>query len=494
MQFGKSKEKKKRDGSVRLQTLPSMTSNPREVPNSNAETPTATSHLPSTRTSSDSRNASTLAAHEMQLANALSPAVLSTNLVRSEGSSLNDKAKQLQDASSLWMRFKWQDHDRVMFLSRLDSLRDYIEDLDGLVKLRTPKDASLLLGSTTAWPQRDQDEQIQSALKRLHDALASINPRASVVTLGVQIQEDPERQADMFSSESSSLSFAPGSLMFVLQAHLPGDSNQSLFLYTESLGPASTHGRHTEDLGRNPLTDIGSVISSLQENDDSGEYRVLGFVNRSRSADDCHHLYSPATGPWISPSTLAQYLERGEYKNDLSKQQRFRIARLLVISFIHFTKVARATEQYPRPSRVQYYLRDGSTDKWLNESGEPNIFNPFVTLGFGMPKPSRLPGTYSGLLPQAINPVVELGLVLYQIGSGSNLDYGTGDIGVKAAVDVALRHMRKVDEVSNGSFSEVIQVCLGWRNDAHAPIEHRDFVQIDRVRQWLRGQEQRPLL
>jgi hypothetical protein len=347
----------------------------------------------------------------------------------------------------------------------------------------------MFLMQANAWPERSQDELIQLALKRLHDALASVNLRTSVVTFGVQVLEDPEKQADEFSSEGS-LSFEPGSFMFVLQVHLPKDSQaRSLFLYTETLGPTTSHGRHTQKEDLRSLSDIGGTVASLEIEDASGDYRSLGYVDRSRSSPDCHHLYSPATGPWLSSSTLQTYLNQSEYKDDLTKQQRFRIARLLTISFIHFAKVVNATDQYPRPDRIRYYIPDGSTDTWLSASKEPNILNPFVTLGFGMQKPVILPGTSSGLSKQTINPVVELGLVLYQIGSGTNLEYGSGDIGVKNAKEVAMKAMNQVDKLSNGSFSEIVQLCLGWRGNICAPAERPDYVFIDRVRQWLKLQE-----
>jgi hypothetical protein len=346
---------------------------------------------------------------------------------------------------------------------------------------------STLLGQGSAWPKSSQDEKIQLALKRLHDALASVNPRSSMVELGVQVLEDPERQADEFSSFESSLSFQPGSFMFVLQAHLPKDTQaRSLFIYTETLGPTTAHGSHVQEAGFGSLIkEIGGTVSSLAIDDTSGECRPLGYVDRSRSSLDCHHLCSPATGPWLSPCTLENYLDRDEYKNDLTKQQRIRIARVLTIPFMHFAKVVNSTNQYPRPNRVRYYVRDGYTNTWLNEIGEPNILNPFVTTGFGMQKAARLPGISSGLSRQTINPVVELGLLLYQIGSGSNLNYGNGDLGVKNAKEVALGAMSQVDKLSNGSFSELVQCCLGWRGDVYAPVEDQDFVTIDRVRQWL---------
>jgi hypothetical protein len=489
----KTKVKKTTDGSTQLQPLGPSNHDRPTILISNDNSEAQNSHFVSTRTSSDTLRSSRLTSGG-PIATRPSSAVLESRVVSNETAVLAQKAKQSQDANNILMRVKWAESDRKIFLESLKDLRKYIKDLEDLIRLEVPQDPSMLLGQSDSWQESSHTEQTQDALRRLHDALASVNPRSSGVTLGVQVLEDPEKEADEFASAEGSPSFELGSLMFVLQAHLPEDPRaRSLFLYTQTLGPTTAHGRHSQ--GDVPLwSDIGNAMSRIEVDDASGAYRYLGYVDRSMSTPDCHHLYSPATGPWLSPSTLKEYLDRSEFKNELTKQQRFRIARLLTISFIHFAKVVKATHQYPRPERVRYYSRDGLTDTWLNESGEPKILNPFLTVGFGMQRPARLPGTASGLSKQMVNPVVELGLLLYQVGSGSSLEYGNGDFGVKAATEAALGAMDKVDRLSNGSFSEIVTFCLGWRGSIYAPAVAQDYVWIDRVRHWIKKQEEKTVV
>ncbi|RBQ70716.1 hypothetical protein FVER14953_21755 [Fusarium verticillioides] len=162
----------------------------------------------------------------------------------------------------------------------------------------------------------------------------------------------------------------------------------------------------------------------------------------------------------------------------------------MAIAFHDFAHVFEVTDQPPRPERIRYYRPEDEGDSWVNDPDESVVLNPYLSIDFGTQRPPQLPGISSGLVRQVVNPVVELGLVLYQIGSSDAVDYQSGVNGVKHAKVNVMKSLHKLDEMCNGSFTEVVQTCLDWRNSITAPVEKGDYVWIDRIRHWLRVQEE----
>jgi hypothetical protein len=155
----------------------------------------------------------------------------------------DELAKQLQKSNWIWRRAMWADRDRKSFFKKLHDMRNYIIDLESMVGLRAPQDPSPLLDQVAQWSVSQEADTIQHALKRLHDALASINP-SNATLLTMQINEEPRTLANQVSSQQGGPSLDPNAFTFVFHAHLEHDLDKpSRFLYAETLQSTSINGR-----------------------------------------------------------------------------------------------------------------------------------------------------------------------------------------------------------------------------------------------------------
>ena len=417
-------------------------------------------------------------------------------LVADEVERAKKRAQFLQAGNNFYRRCQWADNDREQLLNIVVELRRCNNDLDALVRLKVPDDPTQILRVPN--PDRQQIRHIeifQHALKRVHETVMSVNSPAGSKgyqsVLDVQVVEDPEQPKADLTECASRLRLRSETWVFVLQAHTEGwtkAQKRSILTYAEvNKSLESTESNLPEWIEM--INSLPSALSDLEILPGHLPYGVLGAVSRIGSPADRHHLFYSAEYAWNTETTLQDVLDHENFETRLTLQQRLQLARLVALSFLYFGKISSSTTIYPRPERLRFYQVEGQNMPWVEN--EPFVLNPYVSIGFGSAKTNRVVGSSSGAARQMSNPVVELGLVLFQVGSCSKLNYGSGLEGVRKAKKEALRQIRKLDVRCGGHFAEVVQLCLDWGTSIFAPVSSGDYQLIQRVITWLRSQEER---
>ncbi|KAK1756740.1 hypothetical protein QBC47DRAFT_459450 [Echria macrotheca] len=181
----------------------------------------------------------------------------------------------------------------------------------------------------------------------------------------------------------------------------------------------------------------------------------------------------------------------------LSLSKRLQLARLIVLAFLHTALVCRATERNPRPENIFFY-RPVSVEEETQEENTPDdpddptllpILSPYLTIDLGRTNKhtrGKAPlGTTSGLSKKVVNPVAELGLVLFQIGASMTLDYyyggGGGGSDVGRAVRQARLRMHDLAVRCGPDFAEAVALCLD-RKGLYDPVGEEDYAFMENLR------------
>lgn len=202
--------------------------------------------------------------------------------------------------------------------------------------------------------------------------------------------------------------------------------------------------------------DLRTAIESLPcEN----ELHHLGTIALPPPKSITHQMFSTQQRKWFQVSDLSQALETDDMRHNFRMSQRLQLASLITGAHAYFAKIRTSCTEV-RPSNFRYYHTQRNIPSW--DEDEPYVLNPYISIGFGTRKPTRSLGSSSGVSQHANKTVVELGLLLYQIGSGNNLDYGRGYEGFRQAKLSALSAMRLLGRSAGPRFSEVTEMCLTY--------------------------------
>ena len=117
----------------------------------------------------------------------------------------------------------------------------------------------------------------------------------------------------------------------------------------------------------------------------------------------------------------------------------------------------------PRLDSYAYYKRSLEVEGMQDEG--PPLLRPYLACGFGCRPPGRQPGATSGPSKDVNAPVIELGLVLFQIGSRRKLNYLTKGMGstvelLNSVKNEALSNLWEVEKLYGPLFPRVIETCL----------------------------------
>ncbi|OCL02110.1 hypothetical protein AOQ84DRAFT_383019 [Glonium stellatum] len=428
----------------------------------------------------------------------ISASVLNENRVVHAEREQEDHSNTLQCSNNIFRRVEWAADDKTLFISEIKEIRDCNTDLEDLLKYREPRNAGLILDldNLVASPIRNVS-RIQQALKRLHEALASANGHSSndSVRISIKLAANCEDAAQDLAEEDN-LSLRDDSYMFVLQVH--GSTHQGsgavemlaeTTYITRSSSTSPQGGQDAEQNTMPKLSNLHQTIRKIQIGTNDNIFDSLGYLARSGSPWDRHHLFYDTQNEWYNTQTLDNVLETKDFREKLNPIQRVQLSNLISITHLYFGLV-RPTCADARPSHFVFYTTTKEAPIW-NEF-EPFVLNPYLFIGFGSRKPARNPGAYSGRVKErSANAVVELGLLLHQIGSCTKLDYGEGSEGIRRAKEKALNTLHLVDQRSGGKFAEVIEMCLNWKGTPLAAAGEEEWEVIERVVKWLIGYEEK---
>ena len=110
---------------------------------------------------------------------------------------------------------------------------------------------------------------------------------------------------------------------------------------------------------------------------------------------------------------------------------------------------------------------------------KPLVLSPWLGVGFGKRAEIGILGDDSGVEDQSTNVMVELGLLLFQVGSGQPIDYGLGSLGVHQAKTRAVQALQTVRIRVSSAYANVVQGLLEWES---VPSHLRTEIDADKDR------------
>ena len=394
-----------------------------------------------------------------------SGSIFETAEVRDEYERQRDAASSVQAGSRWSRRVSWAYSDKQTLMNRIDSLSRCNNEVERLLDASKLSRPTLLLRATRQTSTLSSTAQMVSkALKRVHESLLVLNSQSEntpMSHLSIQLREDCEANRRELASVPE-VQLRDDSYVFNLQQQNQGDLESTAdLLLVEALKYPSN--------GQDDRLDTNGISNSLQElrtlgpldrgkHTPSGNVETWGFFRHPSNEHDINVLFHDSSSQWRSPSNLAGILASSNYSDHINPTHIIQLARLIMTSHIFFSPVRHSLAVEPRPHHFRYFCKVGQdVSNWNID--DPIVLRPWLSCSFGSPQRYVL-GEGSGIAKYSHSSTVELGLLLYQICAGENLDYGNGDNGLMKAKTRALRELNKVDCAVGITPAEIVQDLL----------------------------------
>jgi hypothetical protein len=399
------------------------------------------------------------------------------------------EARSLQSSSTILGRLKWASEDRSRFFSAIEELNKANDLLERYLKIKPLEDPTFLPNSVRLdHKTTDFISSTRAALESLNRDLLTINPQSGRdVEFSLKLVldgTDKQNYADYVETD-----FAPYSSVFSLQAHsksVHGKNQKSFYLLAET--PI------TEDIAVPVITNL---VSTLQQIDPDAQpnFHCLGLPAIAQSRAQKLRIYQDKTSEWGRTRTLADALQDQIFQ-DISFQQHYsQLGLFMAFSYAALPFAYRGQPHFPQPSNYSYYdqisaqdldptnnySRQRTHDDTRAEtptitmdmddrahvpSIEPEaafqeLQSPYLSFNFGSRRTitTKALGKRPGFTAVAHNPVVALGLLLYQIGSWQYMF--PGDI-AQMRRD-ALDRSHDLIRLSGVEFADITRTCLNWK-------------------------------
>lgn len=406
----------------------------------------------------------------------LSVSILTTDAIVTNFTTQQEEAKKIRQLNSFFRKVVWVDGDRDLLCKAIDDLRTGNADLEWLLEHRPRKDPKKMLPFTRNpdAPTVKNASLIQEVIQRLHEALASANTAKAPegLVIDVQLTEDPwDTTSD--AAQQDYLPFRPSTYVFVLRVLLPGELSATQILAETTCVPNATPV--VPDVLNVRIADLHLDVGAAVTAGNAGpeDYEPLGYVCRATSAADTHHLFYDTQDKWVTTKSLEDIIPSKEFRQQLSPVHRGQLARLFAISSLYLSLV-RNTCAIINPSAVRYYHQAFKKDHtWSLDA--PFVLTAYLRVGFGSRPPKLVLGERS-ISRRKINPIVELGVMLFQIGACRALQYSADPVGVPHARVEAVKCIHEVDASAGPAFTEMVQACLACEDSSEASDEN-EFLQ-----------------
>ena len=394
-----------------------------------------------------------------------SGSIFETVEVRDEYERQRDAASSVQAGSRWSRRVSWAYSDKKTLMDHIDSLSRCNNEVERLLDANKQSRPTLLLRATRQTSALSSTAQMVSkALKRVHESLRVLNSQSENLPLShlsIQLREDCEANRRELASVPE-VQLRDNSYVFNLQEQKQGDfGNTADLLLVETLkSPSSEHDNEPDTNGiSNSLQELRTLGPLDQgKHTPSGKVETWGFFRNPSHEHDINILFHESSSQWRSPSDLAGILASSNYSDHINPTHIIQLARLIMTSHIFFSPVRQSLAVEPRPNHFRYFCKVGKDASNWNID-DPIVLRPWLSCGFGAPQRHVL-GEGSGIARYPHSSMVELGLLLYQICAGENLDYGNGDNGLINAKSMALKELNKVDCAVGITPAEIVQDLL----------------------------------
>lgn len=379
-----------------------------------------------------------------------------------------EEARAKKDASTLWQRTVWSNQNKQKLEERLEKIRRDINTLDEILKCKTPNDSGRLLAMPNQAPTKTwTNHELQSALVRLHETLRTMKSKdgnRGSWSFSVQLFTNHDMNKKTLEGGPKCASrdalHRVDSFVFSIQWHKSKDmTEKSDFLLIETL-KAPTISDQVVDAPPNALEYLDAPSALEPTGPGTGEpYEVWGSLQTPDHPEDSHNVFHEKA-KWSSKETMLDLLGSQDFRNRLSTTHTYALARLIVQAHLDFAKVQ--TRMSPRPNNFRYYTCDDTDEEVVNEG--PLYLRPYLYFGLGRDPPFRKPGAMSSIERPSNFPMIELGLLLYQLGSRQTVNYDINGAGAAEGLEEARRNaminLSSIDRTCGPVFTLVVQICL----------------------------------
>ena len=277
--------------------------------------------------------------------------VLDSPKVVEESERQKQESQLIQTSSHFHRRVRWAKSDRQKLEDTLVKLRRGNNDLESLLQLKTAEEPCYLCQLTTKTePFFIEANKVRDSLGRLHLALMRLNVKTddhAPYQLSLQLREDPKANGRDLAQEPN-VNVREDSLVFNIQKQESTDyQDKASLLLVDTAAIDSVRRSRTKDHVMGKIHDLR--CSAQADQGQSDPVQALGYLE---SNDSWHSMlvYHDTSGQWVSPHSLCDIIADGTYRANITPTQIAQIARLVLVSHIHFTSVRQYLAIDPRPA------------------------------------------------------------------------------------------------------------------------------------------------
>ncbi|KAF2177488.1 hypothetical protein K469DRAFT_755127 [Zopfia rhizophila CBS 207.26] len=231
------------------------------------------------------------------------------------------------------------------------------------------------------------------------------------------------------------------------EANTSGDNHSNSSIRPDATDPSAF--RKSED---SSLDDQSSNQNQKSVNEPKKDSSNLpqDLINELRSPV-VHHLYQDRTHLWIKQTSLSKLLEDNSFRHEDYTHTHLRLALLLSMNYVSLGFGGEAC--IFRPEDCLYYHR---ADERAAASHDDVVLSPFVRI-----RERKLTGVGAskGISSGKRQSLLELGLLLYQIGSWSHISY-EHPRGFQALVRHSTSNLESCATHLGNRFTDIVLSCL----------------------------------
>jgi hypothetical protein len=387
---------------------------------------------------------------------------LNTALVAAVEQQHREESDNTQHHSYFFRRVVWAKADKDCFYRIIKVMKHSNQYLEVVTALKaTPEPNQMAIVSEPSPPWLEKARAIQEPLKRLHESMRRMNEKADKHDpwyLSVQLKTDfAETKRDVLA-DLYDLGLREESCYFGLQRHSQKPDGTASFLLAET-PTVSSPGKPI------PQHQTGGDVSAWGLDQAKGCVnlsRVCGFTRwgtvwTETRPKDLHWLFLAEAQISQQAGTLADLLKDQETQSKMTPRQRTQLAFLIAISYVHFSQVRPSCEEL-QLSSFRFYHDLPNGDVW--DIDDPLILKPYLG-SFGKKKQFPVSfGARSGVSRSQNEPIVGLGLILYQVGCCTVLEYKQGPAGLREAQILVSNNIHQLDIDVSSRYTEIVQRCL----------------------------------
>jgi hypothetical protein len=386
------------------------------------------------------------------------PTIISVQVITETLAQGGAEEAELRDSTPFWRRLYWQALERKSFENAIEALDKSNKLLWRMIKLKSLSEPSFPLRSTT-FDEVAAGElaRTRSQLHSLHTLICHVNSARPRIALDIQLVQRPSQTKIKYVERFEELKekICADTDLFVLHARLPCiDSSKSIRILAEF-----PKARHTGPEAQKSQDDEISSLSTKMvptESSSGTTFKLLGRVSGPSTADWIR-IYQDTNGVFSHTETLASLLREGSYRDRKFTTERTRMAAVVALSYLQCVDWHKWPDTYPRPLNYRIYTTEGTQTPPLKK------LMPFFSWSLGDQKVSS--SEIDNAEGPANAPVLELGIVLFQIGTWKDLVYDE-EADIEEIAKSVKNAIGDVAHQAGVKYATIVEACLDTKGDS----------------------------